>query len=612
MNQTALPASVDTVRQTLEKLQARLAKTDSLQPLLTQTLQQLHTLGDDLARADEQSRLLTLYRVSQALGSSLLLDDSLTQVMDAVVQLTGAERGCIMLIDEVGGTLNLRAARNLDRVNLGQKEMEYSRTVVETVARTGMPVLTTNAQTDPRFSNQRSVKRYALRSILCVPLKVKERVLGVIYCDNRVRAGLFTSRDLELLSTLATQAATVIENARLYTLTDQALQGRVEELERVQQVDRQLNAALDPQRVADTLLEWALQITHGEQGWVAVRMDEEGRLQIAASRGWAEGEGPSFPNNGDPLAHALENKRLAARPASVKSAAALLTPVMREGSVIGAVYVSRAMPSFLPSEQEALTRLVDHAATALENTRLFQAVRRADEAKSQFVSIVSHELKVPMTSVRGYADLLRKGTAGPVTDRQLEFLDTIQKNVDRMAALVSDLLDLSSIESGRLRMELGPLSLGRYLQETLASMEPNFAQRQQQVEAAIPSDLPAVRADRNRLMQIMTNLLSNANKYTPSGGSISVRAQREGDRVRVLIQDTGIGMNSEEQQRLFSQFFRGESAAVRDQPGWGLGLHLTKRLVELQGGTIGATSEPGKGSVFWFTLPAAGEARAAV
>jgi signal transduction histidine kinase len=140
-------------------------------------------------------------------------------------------------------------------------------------------------------------------------------------------------------------------------------------------------------------------------------------------------------------------------------------------------------------------------------------------------------------------------------------------------------------------------------------MTPNFSARQQEIETKIPPDLPAVRADRNRLMQILTNLLSNANKYTPQGGSIFVNAQRDGDRVRVLIRDTGIGMTPEEKLRLFNQFFRGESSAVRDQPGWGLGLHVTKRLVELQGGRIGAESELGKGSTFWFTLPAVAEHR---
>jgi signal transduction histidine kinase len=134
-------------------------------------------------------------------------------------------------------------------------------------------------------------------------------------------------------------------------------------------------------------------------------------------------------------------------------------------------------------------------------------------------------------------------------------------------------------------------------------LKPQFDSRRQVVETDIPENLPTMRTDPQRLMQILTNLLSNANKYTPEGGRIEIRAAREGPMIRVTIQDHGIGMTEEEQSRLFTQFFRGESAAVRDQPGWGLGLHVTKRLVEMLGGSIGVESRSGEGSSFWFTQP---------
>ena len=141
------------------------------------------------------------------------------------------------------------------------------------------------------------------------------------------------------------------------------------------------------------------------------------------------------------------------------------------------------------------------------------------------------------------------------------------------------------------------------IRDVLAQMKPQFDSRKQIVETDIPEGLPKMHTDPQRLMQILTNLLSNANKYTPEGGRIEIRASREGGMVRVTVQDHGIGMTEEEQSRLFTQFFRGESTTVRDQPGWGLGLHVTKRLVEVLGGSIGAKSAPGKGSTFWFTQP---------
>jgi signal transduction histidine kinase len=598
-----MPASLEGLRVALRALQKRLGPEDSLQPLFQQTLAQLESFTREITRADEHSRLAAIFQVSQALGSSLVLDDALTQVMDAVIRLTGAERGCIMLFDEEAGGLDLRAARNLERESLSNKEMEYSRTVVETVSRTGKAVLTTNAQTDPRFSEQRSVMQFSLRSVLCVPLKVKDRILGVVYVDNHVRTGLFSERDRELLSAFAVQAAIAIENAQLYTLTDRALAARVAELEGMQRADRQLNATLDTNKVAATLLDWAVQITHAARGWVAIRADAESDLQIVAAGGFSEPEKPALPPAGDPLAAGVAGGGLAVRTGNPLLHSGMLAPVVREGKTVGLVLVERPAPDFSAAEREALERLADHAAAAAENTLLFGQLRRANDAKSQFVSIVSHELKIPMTSIRGYADLLRQGLVGPVNEKQLEFLRTIMSNVDRMTALVSDLSDISRIETGRLRIEPVTVQTGDAIREVVAQMKPQFEARKQDVETGIPGDLPRLLTDPQRLAQILTNLLSNAVKYSPEGSRIQIRAAREGSAVRVSVQDHGIGMTAEEQSRLFTQFYRGESAAVRDQPGWGLGLHVTKRLVEVLGGSIGVESRPGEGSTFWFTQP---------
>jgi signal transduction histidine kinase len=597
------PASLEGLRAALRAMQKRLNPGDGLLPLIQQTLTQLDSYSQEVNRADEHSRLAAIYQVSQALGSSLVLDDALKEVMDAVIHLTGAERGCLMLFDEAAGGLDMRAARNLERESLSKKEMEYSRTVVETVSRTGKAVLTTNAQTDPRFSDQHSVMQFSLRSVLCVPLKVKDRILGVIYVDNRVRTGLFSDRDRDLLSAFAVQAAIAIENAQLYTLTDRALAARVEELEGLQRADRQLNATLVTEKVASTLLDLAMQITHAVRGWVAIRPDEESGPQIVAASGYPETEPPGFPASGDPLTGAESLGNVTLRPGGPRFYSGMLAPLVREGKTVGLVLVERPEPDFSGAEREALERLADHAAAAAENTRLFQRLRRANDAKSQFVSIVSHELKIPMTSIRGYADLLRQGTIGPVNEKQLEFLGTIMGNVDRMTALVSDLSDISRIETGRLRIEPAAVPAVKTIRESIAQMQPQFDARKQSVETDIPEDLPPLHTDPQRLMQILGNLLSNANKYTPDGGRIEIRAARDGGMVRVTVRDHGIGMTEEEQSRLFTQFFRGESAAVRDQPGWGLGLHVTKRMVEVLGGAIGVESAPGKGSTFWFTQP---------
>jgi signal transduction histidine kinase len=291
--------------------------------------------------------------------------------------------------------------------------------------------------------------------------------------------------------------------------------------------------------------------------------------------------------------------------ASPEGLARLLVPVLHESQPIGLIAVERPGPDFAEEAEAFLARLADHAAAAIENARLYQAVRQANEAKSQFISTVSHELKIPMTSIRGYTDILRKGMAGSVNDTQAEMLNTIRSNVDRMAVLVSDLSDISRIETGRLRLDLGPVAAATAIEETLTSLRPAVEAKGQRLSVEVEPDLPPVRADRARLAQILTNLINNAHKYTPPGGAIHIRVGRAGSQVTFAVSDTGIGISPADQAHLFTQFFRSEDPAVREQTGWGLGLNITQRLVELQGGQMSVSSELGGGSTFEFSLPTA-------
>jgi signal transduction histidine kinase len=548
----------------------------------------------------EQERLEALYHVSSVLGSSLQLAEVLNQVMDAVIQLTGAERGFLILGDGAGGELRLQAARNLEGKSLEQDDMQISRTLVQQVLRTGQGVVTTNAQSDARFSNQQSVMLYALRSILCVPLRARGQVTGAIYVDNKIKAGVFNDQDLEMMAAFAAQAAVAIENARLYTQTDAALAERVAELETLQRIDQQLNTGLDLDRVLDLTLDWGLRGTQAESGWIALRADDRSPLVIVAG----DGKGASLNPDSPDIAPAVQDGKFVARRAGPDGRPhRLIAPLRRETQTIALIGVQRRSQPFTPEAEAFLLRLAEHSSLAIENTRLYQAVQSANLAKSQFVSLVSHELKSPMTSIRGFADLIRQGMTGAVSAQAREFLDTIVDNVDQMAALVSDLSDISRIETGRLRLQLAAIPLARYVQETVAAMRPQIDARRHALSLDLPPDLPDAYADRTRLVQIVTNLLSNACKYTLEGGRISIAARSERARIRVAVGDSGIGMSPEDLARLFTQFFRSENPAVREQPGWGLGLNVTRRLVELQGGEMGVSSEPGRGSTFWFTLP---------
>jgi signal transduction histidine kinase/CheY-like chemotaxis protein len=382
-----------------------------------------------------------------------------------------------------------------------------------------------------------------------------------------------------------------------------------EELLVMQRIDRELNTTLDVERALSITLNWALDRTGAEAGVVGLFEDEG--LRIWAAEGYVEAPPTLLPGNGSDL-HCGEPCRWAENgwAGLADGVDRVAVPICRSEKIIGCLVLESTDPGYFTQERQAfLSRLIDHAAIAVANAQLYAAVEAANVAKSEFVSLVSHELKTPMTSMKGYLDIVLGEQVGPVNDVQTNFLRIVRSNVDRMAKLVSDLTDVSRIESGRLRLDFDVVSMEDVVAEVLRAMEQQFAETAQIVERFISNDLPPVRGDRSRLVQIMANLLSNAHKYTPQGGSITVRAMciKEGEEyfVHVAVEDTGIGIHPEDQPNVFTKFFRAQDEAAQQAPGTGLGLNITRDLVEMQGGRIGFESTYGQGTTFYLLIPVA-------
>lgn len=563
--------------------------------------QYITELGHDLKASQDQMRLATLYRVSQALGTSLNLDQVLTQVMDSVIGLTKAERGFLVLVEPDSGAWKLRAARNYQQEDLQPRDLDVSRTVINTVLESGAGLVTTDAQTDPRFSEHESVVFYALRSIMCAPLLSRGQVIGAVYVDNRAQAGLLRQEDLELLNAFATQAAIAIDNARLYTRTDQALALHVSELETLGRLDSELNAELDLKHTMEITYNWFTSQSAAAQTWV-----------ILAEDGNLEGEVTTYPEGfagfkDDLVQQALAQASLQVVAPAESTLARLAIPIVHSSRLLGVVLAERAN-AFSETEMRFLTHLVSRSAAAIQNALLYDSVNQMSEAKSKFISVVTHELRIPMTSIKGYADLMRQGAVGPVNDMQANFLDVIRNNVERMSNLVSDLSDISKIESGQVKLTGNLVPLKVYVDEGLRNLRTKITEKGQSLDVEVSGDLPQVYVDTGRLLQVLSILVTNAMKYTPADGKILVKAQRQGAFVRAEVIDSGIGISAQDQPKVFSQFFRSEDPAVRSEQGWGLGLAVAKRLVELMGGAIGFTSTHGQGSTFWFTLPTSASA----
>jgi PAS domain S-box-containing protein len=236
--------------------------------------------------------------------------------------------------------------------------------------------------------------------------------------------------------------------------------------------------------------------------------------------------------------------------------------------------------------------------------------REVDRMKTEFVSLVSHELRTPLTSIKGFTQMVLDGDAGEVNEEMQEYLDIVLNNADRLVALVNDLLDLSRIESGRIQLKSETVDLREVMQTVTATMQHKLKENEQSLAVTIDPAAALVTGDGDKLVQVLTNYVSNAHKYTQAGGDIRIAIARQGDFARVAVSDNGAGIAPEDQSRLFTRFYRVDNSMTREVGGTGLGLSIVKQLIELQGGEVGVHSVLGAGSTFTFTVPLASAATA--
>jgi signal transduction histidine kinase len=248
------------------------------------------------------------------------------------------------------------------------------------------------------------------------------------------------------------------------------------------------------------------------------------------------------------------------------------------------------------------------AATNRELNEANAKLRELSEMKEEFLALTTHDLRSPLTVISGVISFFTSGRLGELTPEQKNMVAMMERNAQSLIELVNDLLDASKLESGTMRLELASIDLRGLFNELRETMEPLAREKSLKMEQDLPADLPPVEADRAKLRRILVNLVSNAIKFTSRGGHVTMRAAREDGRVRISVSDTGVGIAPEDVKRLFDKYEQARSRATRGEKGTGLGLYITKQLVELHDGEIKVDSEVGKGSTFSFTIPAA-EAR---
>jgi signal transduction histidine kinase len=245
------------------------------------------------------------------------------------------------------------------------------------------------------------------------------------------------------------------------------------------------------------------------------------------------------------------------------------------------------------------------AAVQVRNSQLFERTKVLDRLKSDFVAVVSHEIRTPLTSVKGAVELLSDTRYFENTEQQSKLLSIAHANAERLLLLINDILDFSKLESASLPMSIERQPLEPVVRQAAQNLRMLLEERRIQLEIAVPVQLPEGLLDPHRVTQVVTNLLSNAIKFSPPGGRVRIEASASEEVLRLSVRDNGDGIASKDLPRLFKKFQQIDSGSTRKVGGTGLGLVISKGIIEQHGGRIGVESLPGEGSTFWFTLPVA-------
>jgi two-component system NtrC family sensor kinase len=493
-------------------------------------------------RVDEME---TLVKLGGTIQSTLDLDSVLTSVVTAAVELTGAEEGQLLILDDQTSELYMRAGRNF--------EENFARTfrlpVKDSIA--GQVIHTGQAVSFCQDSPNKIKTSFLVYALIYVPLRIGGQVIGVLGVDNRQNKRPFTQHHELLMSVLADYAAVAINNARLFETSEQE------------------RAKLDTT------------IASIQDGVILIDKNRNILLiNPAARKAFGLGLGDL---TGLPVLNAVTHTDFVGILESISE-----NPLKHheiafdDGRVFNTQYVPVAE--------------IGAVITLEEITHL----KMLDRLKSDFIHTISHDLRSPLTAIMGYVELLDR--VGPLNDQQKQFVRHVQNSAQNITSLVNDLLDLGRIEAG-FDTRKDEIALETIVHYTLDNLNQQMVDKNQNITLEIQQNLPPLRGNPIRLRQMVDNLLVNAVKYTPAGGSLTIRLLAENNQIIFEVIDTGVGIPTVDQPHIFEKFYRA-SNAPKNTPGTGLGLAIVKSIVENHNGRIWLESTVGKGSKFAVVLPA--------
>ena len=591
------------------------------------------------AQATLQQRnqeLALLNRSGQAFNSTLDLNRVLVIVLEEVRHLLDVVASSIWLSDPETDELVCQQATGPNSHVVRGWRLPLGQGVVGWVAQNNVSLIVPDLHQDPRhFKGVDQQTGLALRAILSVPLQVKQKVIGVLQVVD-AQVDRFHEADLALIEPLATEAAIAIENARLFEQAQQeitrrvqaeaALKRRNEDLIALNVIATTLSQPYDLPQALRAILDQILQALDVEAGWIQLCQETSKKtpLALVAYRGLARATAQAKPilqlardllgrvTPGEASITVTQDTHAAPLDLKTPRGETLHTwagfPLQSQEQTLGALYVARRAARALdPQETQLLTAIGNQLSVALENRRLtekaaeIEILHELNRLRSQLVANVSHELRTPLGLIKVFCTtLLREDIAFDDETRQ-EFLHDIEKETERLEQIVENLLDTSRMREGQLRLHKEPTDVTQLLRSLVS------ATQFQRIPHHLTLDLPAhpliAHIDRKRVEQVLLNLLSNAIKYSPGGGSITVQGRGDPSQILIWIRDKGLGIPTQDLERVFERFYRIESEATQSISGVGLGLAVCRGIVEAHGGQIWVESKLGQGSTFYFTLP---------
>jgi signal transduction histidine kinase/DNA-binding response OmpR family regulator len=494
----------------------------------------------------------------------------------------------------------------------------------------GETVISNHAEDDDRLSGmvRPILADLAIASMVAVPLRVRGENIGILQAVRKA-PNPFNHSETRFLETVGAQLSITLDN---YRLLNQA-QRRAQQLEIAAEVSRLATSTLE----TGTLLSRAVNLLRERFGFyhtAVFLLDDQGKnavireatgtagLQMKENKhSLAVGSRSVIgqaTESGKPYAamDTLQDPNFRPYPALPDTRSELGIPLRIGDRILGALDIQTNRPNaFSPAEITVLQSLADQIAVALDNARSYEVEREAlkemrelDRIKTQFLANMSHELRTPLNSIIGFSRVILKGIDGPISDLQQQDLSAIHNAGQHLLGLINDILDISRIDAGKMELAFEEVDLRSLIQSVASTALGLIKDKPIRLSQYIPDDLPLARADPIRTRQVLLNLLSNATKFTEAGSIvIEARSQSSPDNfpeILISVSDTGTGIPAEHISKLFEAFSQVDSSPTRRTGGTGLGLSICKRLVEMHGGRIWVDSILGKGSTFYFTLPA--------